>query len=801
MKIVTASLVLVLVLLTCVNAQFHIDTLAQAPAISFPVALAFPPDGCNKLLFTEKNSGRVRIIQNDSLLEEPFVTVSVKTYGEQGLLGVTFHPEYPDSPFVYIYYTRTPDSANVLVRYTDSSGVGISPHELLIIPRQINAASHNGGNIHFGPDDKLYVTVGDYYYSFNAQDTSRSNQRGKIHRFNADGTIPADNPFPGNSIYAYGCRNSFDFTFDNLTGNMYASENGPGCNDEINFIVAGKNYGWPWNGYCQYSDLPQYKNPMYYWSLPPSVTGIAVYRDTVFPELYGKLIVGSFNFGKLYQFGLNATGDSIIAGPHNLAFIGSSVIDVEVGPDGNLYLANATYGGISRILRLRRAVNVPASPQLYSPSANAVNQSVQPTFKWRQSAEAHHYDFQLATDSDFTSIVYDTTTTVDTSVVAQLLSYATQYFWRVRARNDIGTSSFSEIRTFTTTHQAPIAPLLESPGDSAQNQPRTVTFRWRQAAHTSVYILNIAASPAFSPILFKDSTLTDTFRTVSLLGAATTYYWRVNARNAGGTSPYSEVRNFTTVPPLPGTIALSSPPDNSIGQPTEITLQWDSTGYADSYDVQVSADSLFGSIVHEDSAIALHSFTIDSLLYGIEYYWHVRARNISGIGGWSATWRFKTVNLFYPVSRNWNMISLPQEYAGATREELFPTSASSLFDFRKGRGYGIVDTVVQGTGYWVKFDSAGEFASPGRIIHSDTIDIESGWNLIGSISDTVLTGSIQTIPSGIIASSFFGFENEYIESNAIIPGKGYWVKAIVSGKILVSADSRVSAKSMILKRK
>ena len=105
--------------------QYVVDTLAASPNIASPASIAFSPDNSGKFFFTEKNNGRVRIFDQGLLQPVPFVTVPVTNPGEQGLLGIAFHPNYPDSPFVYIYYTRSRDRYNNVVRFRDSSNIGV----------------------------------------------------------------------------------------------------------------------------------------------------------------------------------------------------------------------------------------------------------------------------------------------------------------------------------------------------------------------------------------------------------------------------------------------------------------------------------------------------------------------------------------------------------------------------------------------------------------------------------------------------------------------------------------------------
>ncbi len=364
--------------------QYQLDTLAASPNIAFPVGIVFSPDNSGKFFFTEKNNGRVRIHTGSSLVTTPFVTVGVTGSGEQGLLGITLHPQYPDSAYVYIFFTRSTTAGgtrdNMIVRYTDSSSVGIRPDTIVVVPRNNGAGNHNGGNVHFGPDGKLYATFGEYAQTSNSQDSTPTNLRGKILRLNPDGSIPADNPFPGAPFWSIGHRNSFDFTFDPLTGKMYCSENGPSCNDEVNYVPRRANMGWPIEGNCTYSNNPVYKKPLYVFpSNLPALTGIVVYRGTAFPRLYGKLLFTGNSNPTVWSVTLTATGDTIVPGSFNTFFTyGSGFADIELGPDGNIYLANGPYTA-NRILRLR-----PVAATFTSSAPLAATQGVQysytPTF-------------------------------------------------------------------------------------------------------------------------------------------------------------------------------------------------------------------------------------------------------------------------------------------------------------------------------------------------------------------------------------------------------------------------------------
>ncbi|MDQ2808226.1 MAG: PQQ-dependent sugar dehydrogenase [Chloroflexota bacterium] len=326
-----------------------------------PIAMAFDPQG--RLFYTEKTTGQVRLFQNSTLQANPVITFSVSCASERGLLGIAVDPQFNINHYIYVYYTvavgatdcnTTPATVNRVARFTENNGVGSNPQTIFESPQ--TAGNHNGGNIHFGPDGKLYITIGENANPANSQDVTVKN--GKIHRINSDGTIPADNPvftqtgaLP--SLYAMGLRNSFDFAFDPLTpGRIFASENGPNCDDEMNRIVGGYNYGWRQNYACDDATTPDptYNTIAPLWSLPrfgPSCcqapVGITVYSGGSVPQWTNGIFMATYNNQELRHFYLNPARTDITAVNVVQNIFGGT--DIETGPDGALWYIQA--GGYS----------------------------------------------------------------------------------------------------------------------------------------------------------------------------------------------------------------------------------------------------------------------------------------------------------------------------------------------------------------------------------------------------------------------------------------------------------------------
>ncbi|MGB1285541.1 MAG: PQQ-dependent sugar dehydrogenase [Aggregatilineales bacterium] len=283
---------------------------------NFPVGMVFLPDG--RLLYNEKTTGNVRLVNADGTSQlDPVLNLNTDALQERGMLGITIDPDFENNNLVYVVHTAIGTArdwpANRLVRFELlEDGTGSDPEELIRVPIDNGFLLHNGGNVHFDDAGYLYITFGDYGDAANAQDVSTP--QGAIHRFivTADGLeIPDDNPIaPDNSIYAYGFRNLFDFTFDPEFGHIFGAEVGPSCDDEINLVLPGFNYGWNENYECSGTDFIAglegiYAPPLLSFNPVEAPTGILVYDGDAFPEWQGNLLLCNWNFGNLRRIVLN----------------------------------------------------------------------------------------------------------------------------------------------------------------------------------------------------------------------------------------------------------------------------------------------------------------------------------------------------------------------------------------------------------------------------------------------------------------------------------------------------------------
>lgn len=324
--------------------NFSVEVLVSGATL--PTALAFAPDGSNRLFYLEK-SGAVRIVENGSLRGQPFATLPVVTSGEQGLLGLAFDPNFRSNRRIYFYHTAPAEgqkpARNRVVRLTDqnSAGTGLQ----VVVDDLPTNTIHVGGRLGFGDDGKLYVSIGDVGDPANSQNASV--RAGKLLRFNADGTIPSDNPTSGNPSFAQGLRNPFGLAFHPSNGTPYVSENGPSCDDELNRVRSGANFGWRPGDACGTGDDAGFTLPVARFNPSISPTGMTFYSGRVFPEFRGQLFMASFNDSSLRRFVVSGDGATEQERISDARF--NRLTDVAQGPDGNLYVA-----GIDAITRVVR---------------------------------------------------------------------------------------------------------------------------------------------------------------------------------------------------------------------------------------------------------------------------------------------------------------------------------------------------------------------------------------------------------------------------------------------------------------
>jgi len=287
-----------------------------------------------KIFVTEKD-GRIRVIYNNELLDEPLATLRPANVFDGGLLGITTHPDFKNNHFLYVFLTYEEDGTlwNKVLRITELNNK--LQDAITIFDKIPGSVFSNGGFLKFGPDGKLYVGTG------TVSDSSHLPQdldslAGKILRLNDDGTIPEDNPYPNSPVYSLGHRNPQGMAWDK-SGNMYVAELGPEKNDEINLIKPGKNFGWP-EQECLGNEKYEGAIMCYDPAIEPG--GILFYYgDTI--KLEHSFIMASLRASNLFQLdpeeGLKSQ-KSILSGVGRIR-------DVVQGPDGSLYIITSNTDG------------------------------------------------------------------------------------------------------------------------------------------------------------------------------------------------------------------------------------------------------------------------------------------------------------------------------------------------------------------------------------------------------------------------------------------------------------------------
>ncbi len=442
--------------------------------LSNPTAMAFAPDG---RLFVCQQNGQLRVIKAGALLTTPFLTVTVNSSGERGLLGVTFDPGFATNQFVYVYYTTSASPIhNRVSRFTANGDVAVAGSEVIILElNNLSAATnHNGGALHFGSDGKLYIAVGDNASSANSQ--TLNNLLGKILRINTDGTIPADNPFyntaTGNNraIWALGLRNPFTFAIQPGFGRMFVNDVGESTWEEINDGIAGSNYGWPTcEGACA-SPNPNFRDPLYAYqhlSGACAVTGGAFYNPAVaqFPGQYtGKYFFAEYCAGWIRVFDpATGTASDFASG---LTF----PVDLRVGLDGSLYyLQRGASSNTGQVWRIEYTSS--AAPNITQhPISISVSVGQPATFSVAASGATPH-SYQWRRDgvdipgANFASYTIPSTTLADSGAR-----------FRCTVSNSLGTATSNEATLTVTVNQPPVATISTPAEGTLYSGGQTISY-------------------------------------------------------------------------------------------------------------------------------------------------------------------------------------------------------------------------------------------------------------------------------------------------------------------------------------
>ncbi|HEX2873475.1 MAG TPA: PQQ-dependent sugar dehydrogenase [Polyangiaceae bacterium] len=443
---------------------------AFVSGLTNPTAMAFAPDG---RLFVSQQGGQLRVIKNGALLASSFLTVTVNSSGERGLLGIAFDPGFATNRFVYVYYTATtPAVHNRISRFTANGDVAVAGSEVVLMDLDdLSAATnHNGGAMHFGPDGKLYVAVGENANRNNAQ--TLTNRLGKMLRLNADGSIPTDNPFfasatgANRAIWGLGLRNPFTFSFQPGSGRMFINDVGEGTWEEINDGLAGSNYGWPITEGT--TTDPRFRSPLFVYQHGSggnngcAITGGTFYNPTTvqFPASY----VGKYFFADYCNNWIRVL-DPAAGTAQSFASAVSGPVDLQVGPDGLLYYLARGAGTVGRV----RAVSSQPPAITASPANRTVAVGQTATFSVSATgSQPLSYQWQRGTTniSGATSSSY--------SLAAAAGDNGATF--RVLVTNAFGTATSSSATLTVSSNAAPVASITSPANGTSYAGGDTISY-------------------------------------------------------------------------------------------------------------------------------------------------------------------------------------------------------------------------------------------------------------------------------------------------------------------------------------
>jgi glucose/arabinose dehydrogenase len=313
--------------------------------LAFPVDMAWVP-GTKKVFFTEKNTGRIRVMVGRRLLARSCADLDVEPSGERGALGIVLHPRFGTNHFLYVYYTNREPLENRVARFRVRDNRCRNKRLIVKGLSTKGATNHNGGQLEF-MGGKLFVSTGEAADPSESQDVD--SRLGKILRYNPDGSIPDGNPFSQTGdrspVWSIGHRNPFGLAARPGTNRLYSTDNGESCDDELNRIRRGANYGWGEGYLCGTRGVgPDPRGPIRRWSDIVVPTDAAWYSGRL-KSLSGSLYAGDFE-GNLHRFFMNAKGTRVRE--DRVIHRAAPIVDVAKGPGGWLYFV--TTDAIYRIV-------------------------------------------------------------------------------------------------------------------------------------------------------------------------------------------------------------------------------------------------------------------------------------------------------------------------------------------------------------------------------------------------------------------------------------------------------------------
>jgi glucose/arabinose dehydrogenase len=448
-----------------------------ANGISNPAVLAFAPDG---RIFVGEQGGALRVIKNGSLLPTPFVTLSVNSSGERGLIGITLDPNFSTNNYVYLYYTvSTGTIRNRISRFTANGDVAAAGSETVVLDLDplSGATNHNGGAMHFGADGKLYVAIGENANTDHAQNLDT--YHGKLLRINPDGSVPSGNPYVGSGlsaqrqrVWSYGLRNPYTFAVQPGTGRIFLNDVGQNTWEEINeATTSGLNFGWPsTEGPTTAAGVT---SPVFaYQHGSGDGKGCAITGGTFFNPAstnYPAQYTGKYFYQDLCNQWINyidLSGATAVRSAFATGLPGNAV-GLETGPDGNLYYLSRSDGALYKVV--------------YTPPASAPVITAQPANATVATGAAATFAVTAAGTAPLTyqwqknGVNISGATSSSYTIASVAAADAGQY--RVVVTNSVGSAtSTAATLTVTVPNAAPTAQILTPASGATYVAGTTIAF-------------------------------------------------------------------------------------------------------------------------------------------------------------------------------------------------------------------------------------------------------------------------------------------------------------------------------------
>ena len=378
---------------------------------------------------------------------------------------------------------------------------------------------------------------------------------------------------------------------------------------------------------------------------------------------------------------LNLNGTDLIYS----SFLGGSLEDIGHGialnPNGNVLITGITAssnfpttinsydtninGGYDSFISILSSYSFLKKLFLISPANNSTDLPTNIIMNWYPDTDAISYNLQVATDAGFTSMIINQTGITDTCFNISSLNYGTQYFWRVLAFGDTSMIASSEFRKFTTAGSGIYPPSLLTPLNRAVDVSTTPYFSWTSVSGAMSYNIQVSLVYDFSYIIINQNISGDTTYTPTVpLANNTKYYWRVNAQDGTDTSPWLTIWSFTTIGVGFSAPTHITPANGTTGVSITPQFSWTSVPGATSYNIQVSLDVGFSSIVINQNVSGDTTFIPSTpITNNTHYFWRVNAQNNTQTSPWSAAWHFWTMlqipNLITPVNNSTGVSLIP----------------------------------------------------------------------------------------------------------------------------------------------